>query len=304
MSEGYGFGKVILFGEHFVVYGIPAIASAINEKTIAMIESADGFELVDNRNEMPGYKEKKKGQQEASLDYIFKAVGMERPAIRITLAGDLLAASGVGASAASCAAIARALSGHFKLNYDDKRINEIAHEGEKGYHGTPSGIDDTAATYGGLLWFRKGEPNTIELIKIREPVEAVMGYTGITADTKEVVADVRKRKEENPETFERIFREEEGLIQEARKALESFNLKRVGELMNKNQELLQEIGVSCKELDMLITTARENGAFGAKLTGTGRGGYMVALTPGKELQERVVKAIESKGFFALRIGIG
>ena len=304
MSEGYGFGKVILFGEHFVVYGIPAIASAINDKTLATVEDSDRFEMVDNRNETPGYKVKKKQEQEASMDFIFQAVGMERPNIRITLAGDLLAASGVGASAASCAAIARALSGHFNLSFDDKRINEIAHEGEKGYHGTPSGIDDTAATYGGLLWFKKGDPNQIDLISIREPVEIVMGNTGLTSDTKEVVGEVRKQKEGNPEEYERIFKEEEELVKGARKAFEDYDIKKIGELMNKNQELLEKIGVSCKELNDLINTARENGAWGAKLTGTGRGGYMVALTPGKELQDKVAKAIQDKGFMVLKTSIG
>lgn len=304
MMEGYGYGKVILFGEHFVVYGIPAIAGAINDKTIAVIENSDKFELIDNRKETPGYKKQKAEEQVASLDFIFKASGIERPNVKITLAGDLLAASGVGASAASCVAIARAISDHFNLNFSDKKINEIAHEGEKGYHGTPSGIDDTVATYGGLIWFKKGTPNEIELIKIKKPVEIVMGNTGITSDTKLVVADVRKKKEENPEEFAKIFNEEENLIKEARMALETYDLRKVGELMNKNHELLQKIGVSCDELDMLVNLSRENGAFGAKLTGTGRGGYMVALTPEKEIQERVAKEIESKGFFALRATIG
>ena len=304
MAEGSGFGKVILFGEHFVVYGIPSIAGAINDKTVAIVEDAESFKLVDDRPETPGYKKKKKNEQDASLDFIFKAVNMEKPNIKITLAGNLLAASGVGASAASCAAIARALSDHFKLNFDDKKINEIAHEGEKGYHGTPSGIDDTAATYGGLLWFKKGEPNQIELIKVKQPIEIVMGNTGITSDTKEVVADVKKKKEENPEEFNTIFSEEESLIKDAKNALESYDLNKLGELMNKNHELLQRISVSCEELEDLINLAKENGALGAKLTGTGRGGYMVALTPGKELQEKVASAIEARGFFALRTSVG
>jgi len=306
MAEGYGYGKVILFGEHFVVYGLPAIASALGSKTIAKIEKSDRFELVDNRMETPGYKKGKFYQQKKSLELMFKALGInpEKTPFRIVLEGDLIAASGIGASAASCAAIARALNKEFNLGLSDEKINEIAYEGEKGYHGTPSGIDNTAAVFGGLIWFRKGSPNVIERIKIKQPVEIVMGNTGITADTAEVVADVRKRKEKEPKRFEGIFREYEELVNEARKAFGEYDLKKIGELMNKNHSLLQEIGVSCEELDTLVNIARENGALGAKLTGTGRGGNMVALTPGKELQERVAKAIESAGFKVIRSEIG
>ncbi len=306
MGEGYGYGKVILFGEHFVVYGLPAIASALGSKTIARIEKSDRFELIDNRIETPGYKKEKLDQQKKSLELMFRALGIdpEKTPFRIVLEGDLIAASGIGASAASCAAIARALNKEFNLGLSDEKINEIAYEGEKGYHGTPSGIDNTAAVFGGLIWFKKGNPNVIERIGIKEPIEIVMGNTGITADTAEVVADVRRRKGEEPERFERIFRDYEELVNEARKAFEEYDIDKIGELMNRNHSLLQEIGVSCEELDRLCKIARENGALGAKLTGTGRGGNMVALTPGKELQERVAKAIESAGFKVIRSKIG
>ncbi len=306
MAEGYGYGKVILFGEHFVVYGLPAIASAISDTTIATIEKSDKYELVDNRPATEGYKVTKKGEMDRSMKLLldFMKINLENTPVKITLSGNLFCTSGIGASAAMATSIARAFSDYFKLNLNDEQINRISYEGEKGSAGTPSGIDNTCATFGGLLWFRKGEPNQIELIKIKKPIEIVMGNTGLTSETKEVVDDVRKKKDANPEEFDKIFAEEEKLVKEARAALESGNLKRIGELMNKNHEMLQKIGVSCKELDFLVNMARKNGALGAKLTGTGRGGYMVALTPGKALQDRVAVAIEKEGFMIMKTKIG
>ncbi len=309
MGQGVGFGKVILFNEHFVVYGIPAVASAIGAKTTASVDRSPGagYELKDERPETPGYKAEKLQQQKESLDIMLKfmKVDTEHNHYTITLGGDLIAASGVGASAASCAAIARAFSQELGLNFSDEKVNEAAYEGEKGYHGTPSGIDNTAATYGGLIWFRReGSSQVMERMRLREPVEIVMADTGKVSDTKSVVAAVKQRKEKDPEKYARIFQNADRLVRDARKELENFNLERVGAHMNENHKLLQEIGVSSKELDTLVDLARDKGALGAKLTGTGMGGHMVALTPGRDLQNRVAEEIASTGYQVLRTTVG
>ena len=309
MGQGVGFGKVILFNEHFVVYGIPAVASAIGAKTTALVErkSGSGYELKDERAETPGYKAEKLEQQKESLEIMLKfmKIDMQHNHYVITLGGDLIAASGVGASAASCAAIARAFSQELGLDFSDEKVNEVAYEGEKGYHGTPSGIDNTAATYGGLIWYRReGSAQLMERMRLRKPIEIVMGNTGKVADTRVVVAGVKERKEKEPEKYGRIFQEADQLVRNARKQLEAFDLEKVGACMNENHRLLQEIGVSSPELDTLVKLARDAGAVGAKLTGTGRGGYMVALTPGLKLQEQVANAIEQNGSQALRTQIG
>lgn len=308
MGEGSGFGKVILLSEHFVVYGVPSIVSAIAQATTATVEPSEGegWRVDDRRQATPGYKEEKLEQQRESVERILKAAGIDstKNPIKITLGGDLVAASGIGASAASCVAIARALSDEFGLNLPDERINEIAYEGERAYHGTPSGVDNTAATYGGLIWFVRGKPNVIERIEMREPIEIVMGNTGIVANTVAAVAGVRERKEKNPEKYDKLFKAAEELVHDARRALENFDLKEVGRLMDENHRLLQGIEISCKELDFLVELAREQGALGAKLTGGGLGGNMVALTPGKDLQERVAGAMEKEGFKVLRTKIG
>ena len=115
-------------------------------------------------------------------------INASKSGLKIILEGNLYCASGIGASAASCVAIARALSDYFDMNLSDDEINDIAYEGEMGYHGTPSGVDNTASTFGGLIWFQKGENNTIEKISMRNPVEIVIGNTGKVANTVAAVA--------------------------------------------------------------------------------------------------------------------
>ncbi|MFX1403297.1 MAG: hypothetical protein ACFE9D_02330, partial [Promethearchaeota archaeon] len=191
--------------------------------------------------------------------------------------------------------------------WDDNKVNACAYEGEKGYHGTPSGIDNTAATFGGIVWFKRnlegGEP-TIETIKMKEPTEIVIASTGITASTKEVVADVRRMKEEKGKWFDQIIEDYLDIVNTARQGFEDHDLQLIGLLMNQNHNLLIEIGVSCVELEELVGVSRQAGAWGAKLTGTGRGGNMVALTPGRDLQDNIFGAIKQRGFSAWRYSIG
>jgi mevalonate kinase len=307
MAEGKGYGKCILFNEHFVVYSIPSIVSAISDSTVATVRGTEsgGIQLIDDRPATPGYKEDKLDQQKDSLRRILEIMKIDPDEnVKITLAGTLYAASGVGASAASCTAIARALNQFFHKGLDDDRINDVAYEGEKGYHGTPSGVDNAASTYGGLIWFIRGEKNIFEPITMKEPVEIVMGNTGKVANTKAAVAGVKERKEKYTEKYANLFVQARALAYDARKALEAHDIKKVGELMDRNHELLQAIEVSNADLDMLVETARSAGAVGAKMTGGGLGGYMVALTPGKRLQDTVAGAIEGKGFHVLKTRIG
>lgn len=308
-GEGIGFGKAILFNEHFVVYGVPAIVSAIGKYTVAKARaySQSRLELIDNRNATPGYKEDKKEQQKESVTRILKEMNIDftrKGGVEVELAGTLYAASGIGASAASCVAIARALSDFYELNLSDEDINNIAYEGEKGYHGTPSGIDNTASTYGGLIWFEKNQPSVMERIELQNPVEIVMGNTGKVADTTAAVADVKRRKEENDEKYDEIFKRAENIAYLAKQAFIDEDLHEIGKLMNENHKLLQQIEVSSKELDFLVKLARDYGAYGAKLTGGGLGGNMIALTPGRKLQDEVANAIEKEGFQTLKTSIG
>jgi mevalonate kinase len=310
MGRGNGFGKTILFGEHFVVHGIPGIASAIDSTANAIVKKAQkGITVTDDRKGAKGYAEKKKLQQLESIERMLIAMGMDpkKTAIDIWLGGNLPGFSGLGASAASSVAIARAIAEEFDLIFSNEKINDVAYEAEKAYAGNPSGIDNTAATFGGLIWFKKNlgiGSNTIEQLSISEPVEIIIGNTGIVANTKAMVAAVAKRKQANPNKYDSVFREAEQLAIKGRKALEKFDLKQVGDLMNENHRLLQDIEVTCNELDYLVDLSRKQGAFGAKMTGGGGGGCMLALTPGKYLQKKVASAIENEGFEVLRTKIG
>ncbi|MGV9168872.1 MAG: mevalonate kinase [Promethearchaeia archaeon] len=302
MGTGSGKGKSILFGEHFVVYGLPALAAGIESETVAKVRKKDspGWTLDDNRPAVPGYKAKKLDQQKDSIDNVidFCGVDLSNEGIHIEFAGDLVCASGVGASAASCVSLARALNDEFGLDMTDEEINEAAYEGEKAYHGTPSGIDNTASTFGGLVWYERdldGGSPTFEKIKLDKVMNLIIGSTGLTASTVEVVGDVRSKKEEDPSWFEKIAEEYEQLVYDAREALVNLETKKVGRLMNKNHDLLKDLTVSCEELDSLTALARESGALGAKLTGTGRGGNMIALAKDKEAAEKIAASLEEGG---------
>jgi len=307
-GEGIGFGKAILLNEHFVVYGIPSIVSAIGKYTISKIEdfSQSGWKINDNRKATPKYKEDKIEQQKDSINRMLKKldIDLSKKGIEITLEGSLYCASGVGASAASCVAIARAISDHFNLNLSDEEINEIAYEGEKGYHGNPSGIDNTASTYGCLIWFERAENSRMDKITIPTPIEIVLGNTGKVANTSAAVQGVRERKENNPTKYNEIFNRAENIAYLARNALLNEDHIELGKLMNENHKLLQQIEVSSRELDFLVKLARDQGALGAKLTGGGLGGNIIALTPGRDLQDDVANAIEKEGFQTVKTVIG
>lgn len=311
MGTGKGYGKTILFGEHFVVYGLPSIVSALGVYTTADVKvvKGNGWTVNDQRPATPGYKEQKYIEAMQSIANIINhlKVDIENQRIEISFAGDLIAASGVGASAAQCTSVARALSETFNLNLDDEKINEAAYEGEKAYHGTPSGIDNTASTFGGLIWFVRNlgaGKNTMDFLQSPRKMLIVVANSGITASTTEVVADVRRLREENPEKIEKIFGEYKKLVEAAKKALLEGDISAVGNLMNQNHKMLQQITVSGEINDELVEIALENGAVGAKLTGTGRGGLVIGLAENEDIQEKIVDVIEEKGYSAWRTTIG
>ncbi|MEW5814656.1 MAG: mevalonate kinase [Spirochaetota bacterium] len=307
MGPGSGFGKTILFGEHFVVYKTPGIAAALDLATDAHVlkTNSGGLQIEDLRKGAPGYVESKQEMQQQSLLRIFKHLGIGAKDVKIRLSGSLPAFSGIGASGASCVAIIRALSSEFGLNLTDDQVNEAAHEGERAYHGeNTAGIDNMASTFGGLIFFRKGNPSYVEHLKLKKPLEIIIADTGITANTKVMIEGVLKRKLKNSKKYDRLIQTAQEVIEKGKQALLNFDLEMLGSLMNENHHLLQEIEVSCKELDFLVELARSAGAFGAKQTGSGGGGCIVALTPGKDLQAKVARTVEEKGFAVLRTRIG
>ncbi len=309
MATGSGYGKTILIGDQFVLRGVPAIVSALPYETEATVELIDGegWTLEDNRREVPGYKAKKQAQQVESINHILDVmkIDVQKTPIKITYGGSLLAGSGVGGSAASCVSLARALNATFDLGLSIEEINHVGWEGELAYHGIPSGIDNTASTYGGLLVYRviDGE-NSFERIEVERPFRIVLANSGVTADTSKLNGFVLGLKEEDPDQFEercRVITEQSLAMREA---LERYDLETVGGLLTANHGILIDMGLSHDRLIELCDRALAMGALGAKLTGGGRGGYMLALTPEEDVQETVASTFESEGIPVIRAAIG
>jgi len=310
LAKTHAYGKLILFGEHFVVYKVPALVGAVAAYTDCSIKVDDDddkdstndsetgvVEVVDNRPAVPDYKTKKAEEGKKAIDLVlnhFKIFGKGKKAT-LTFGGNLCCASGIGASAAQVVALARAVKEtlpEFSKLTDDE-INAAGYEGEKGYHGTPSGIDNTAATFGGLLKFQRTDDKPIfEKKAIKEPIRIVYASTGITSSTTEVVGDVRAKKEADPAWFDDLLKKYCNVATKGEKAVEDGDMIKLGKLLNENHKLLQDLTVSCKELDTLVDAAREAGAVGAKMSGTGRGGLMLALTPTEESQNAVAEVLE------------
>ena len=307
MGKGIGYGKTILFGEMFAVFGTPVIASALSMTTDAEVvqTASGGWAIKDERREAKGYKEEKRGMQIDSLERVFRHLQFRPEHLLIRLSGDLPAMSGIGATGASSVAVVRALSEEFDLQLSEDGVNAAAYQAEIAYHGpTTSGIDNMVSTYGGIICLTRGEPNVVQRMKLREPAEVVIGDTGIIANTKALLAAFGERRRNSPDRYERLLLSARKIAEEAMARIETFDLENLGRLMDRNQLLLKDAEVSCPELDLLVDVCRKAGALGAKLTGSGGGGCMLALTPGNDLQEKVASAIESHGFQAFRSRLG
>jgi mevalonate kinase len=309
MGRGSGFGKTILIGDQFVLYGVPAIVASLPYETVAEVQRIDGegWILEDNRREIPGYKEEKKKQQAESINRILEVmkIDVENNPIKITYGGTLLAGSGVGASAASCVSLVRALNDEFNVNLSIDEINHVGWEGEFAYHGLPSGVDNTASTYGGILLYRvRDKQKDFEKVQASRPIEVVLGNSGITADTSLLRVMTEKQRKSNPKLFWSRLKKITEQAYEVKEGLEAGDFEKVGRLMTANHGILIEMGLSHEKLISLCNLALEKGALGAKLTGGGMGGYMIALCPGQGLQEEVASAVEKQGYGIIRATIG
>jgi hydroxymethylglutaryl-CoA reductase len=233
---------------------------------------------------------------------ILENLGLIDRSMRIEVFSEIPRAMGLGGSAAVAVAIIRALDRHFALGLADAEVNSLAFQCEQVAHGTPSGIDNTVATYGKPLLYRAGNPPVIEALELPEPITLVIGMTGVESLTAKTVARVREGRARNRDVYDTIFRGIDALTVQALEAIKRLDLERLGELMNVCQGLLNGLQVSSWELEELIQIARENGALGAKLTGGGGGGSMIALCP--DNAAKVVSAMQDAGYQAMTVRIG
>jgi hydroxymethylglutaryl-CoA reductase len=306
--EGFpsGYGKVILLGEHAVVYGIRAVAAPINLAMQAKVwDNSNGVHLI-----IPRWGVEEKIQRGAdhkysiykSLDLILEKMNLQNCGMKIEVVPHIPRAMGLGGSAALAVAIIRALDDHYQLKMSNEAINKLAFESEILAHGNASGIDNTLATYGKFILFKKGDPPIMQELKNKKPIPIVIGLSGVESLTARMVSGVRQRWENNKKLYNRIFKEIDELSLQSLEAIENHDLEQLGELMNINQGLLNALQVSSQELEVMIDISRRNGALGAKLTGSGGGGAMVAICP--ENSEKVAHAMRKAGFKALVTEIG
>jgi hydroxymethylglutaryl-CoA reductase len=300
-DTGVGYGKVILLGEHSVVYGRHAIACPLPLTMRAIVEDCDsGMELLIPRWGIE-YQLAKPPEQRRSFERaagaIMDQLGLADRGMRIEVFPDVPRGMGMGGSAALAVAIVRALDIHYKLGLSDAEVNELAYVSEQIAHGKPSGIDNTLATYGKPLVYRMGDPPLVEPLNIPQPLSFVIGRTHTEGLTAKTVRNVREARERQPKLYEKIFDDIDSLVLQAVSAVQENDLATLGELMNVCQGLLNALQVSTPEIERLIGIARRAGAIGAKLTGGGGGGAVLALCDGNA--ERVKTAMERHGFHAM-----
>jgi mevalonate kinase len=307
--------KIILFGEHFVVYGEPAVVLAIDKRAYASADMRKDKRIYINSVDlgMSGFFEGENFYEECGGQTACRTLEPLRIAIQkvlerskisvgvsVKVRSSIPVAAGLGSSAAVAAAVATAVGRLLDLELSKEEIFHISYEAERFVHGTPSGIDPTISTYGGVLLYQKNKGFT--QIKVKGEIPLVIGDTKVKRSTGDLVASVYKRRNQYPSIIKLLLKIGGKIALRAVKALETGDLYELGQLMNINHGLLYTVGVSDVSLERLVYAARGADALGAKLTGAGGGGCMIALAKPNKLAQ-VVDAIEHMGGRAFDVGI-
>lgn len=285
-------GKIILFGEHAVVYGYPAIAIPVKKvnATARVFPNFEGqtgevriqapdIQLDTRLSELPD-DDPLAVAIRRTLESILTA---HTPPFTVVITSTIPMSAGMGSSAAISIATIRAISGFLGKPLPTDQVSNLAFQVEQIHHGTPSGIDNTVIAYQTPIFFTLGEP--IEILSTQVPTHWVIADSGEKTPTHETVSDVRNRYDADPGTVIPILNQIGEISTSARDALIRGDIPRLGELMMSNQRLLQELNVSSQRLEALIEAALDAGAAGAKLSGGGRGGNIIALAPGDDTQK-------------------
>lgn len=304
--------KVILFGEHFVVHGSYAIASSINEcfATVEIIDKDDWGAASDYSKVNIIYNKEKVKESgtlhNAALIMLNEFSIKKNMKINVT---SNIKGSGLGSSASFCVAFAREINKKFNLGLNENKINELAYVGETAFHGTSSGIDNTACCFGGIIQFRKDkragmEGVNIQKITLKDKINLIVVYTDKSSSTKEMVEKVNAFKNNHEERFVHMIKEVNTIIDDAKYAMQTGAVVELGRLMFQNQKMLEEIGVSTPEIKGILNIAINNGALGGKLTGGGGGGSVILLYDKDTPKDNIITSLEKAGYscFTTRIG--
>lgn len=294
-------GKLIVLGEHAVVYGHRALAVPILDAVTVAVTSSDGptvvhvaewgLECVVTRDEEDGIG--------AAVNLIADRLGASAEHFTIQVSTVLPRGMGLGSSAAIAVAMIRAIAGYLGREIDDSAVNDIAFECEKLAHGTPSGVDNTLSCFGEPMLFQNDGKLEVERLTLKEPLPIVVGFSHQPGPTLEQVAGVRERLDLNGERYNAIFKQIDELSCAGAEALTAGLYPELGRLMNVCHGLLNALEVSTPDLERMVAIARDNGALGAKLTGAGGGGSIIALCPGCEDDVRL--ALNQAGYQCLQI---
>lgn len=297
-------GKLMLLGEHAVVYGYPCIATAVDQRmkaTVARLEEPD-FELEAADVDVHGYKKPlaEIGKGDIPKGAKFVEIALQnflqkypiKGGVRVETSSEFSSLFGFGSSSASTVCAIKAFSELFGVKLSQKEMFDISYKTVLDIQGKGSGFDVAAAIYGGTFYFVTGG-KVIEPLEIKE-LPLIVGYTGVKADTTTLIKQVAEKKEKNPEKVERIFQAIAKLVDEAKQKMFEGDWERVGKLMDFNQEYLRDLGVSSEKLEALISAAKKAGAWGAKLSGAGGGDCMIVLAA-SERQDAVKDAIMKAG---------
>jgi mevalonate kinase len=277
-------GKIILLGEHAVVYDRPAIAipfNGVHAKAIVFatpIAPVSQVRIEAQAIELDQTLDRLESDHPFSIAIhgVMAALGINwLPACHIRITSTIPMAAGMGSSAAVSIALSRALAIFLGHPLEDAVINNIAYQVEQRLHGTPSGVDNSVICYARPVYFVRKQP--IEFLQVRPTFNLLVADSGIAAATGPMVSGVHQRSQAQPELYAQYFTQIADLVIEAKKQLESGSAPKLGPLLTANHRVLQKIGVSTPELDRLVDSALGAGALGAKLTGGGGGGNIIAL---------------------------
>ena len=297
-------GKAILLGEHSVVYGRHAVAVPVPLNIRVNIEDADEGVLLMIPSWGVEYRLDKKPEERQSFEkpaaLILEEMNLSHAGMKIEVFSDIPRGMGLGGSAVMAVSIIKALNHHFQMNLSDEEINKLAYESEKIAHGNPSGIDNTIATYGYPIIYRKNDPILRERLQINKPFDLILAFSKSEGLTAKTVAHVRSQWKENREMYEGVFDDIDAIVLKGIQAIQNNDIKQLGELMNFNQGLLNTLQVSTPEIERMVHIARDAGSFGAKLTGGGGGGAIISVS---EKPSEIIEAFDAEGFKAIQFSV-